>query len=98
MKGRISRRVRSFPISPEVNLRPDENGSAWYLSFIAGDRPGLLSSVARVLINYRVDVQTAKINTLGERAEDSFVITGDALRETKNVIRLESDLIRELQT
>jgi len=26
------------------------------------------------------------------------VITGDALRETKNVIRLESDLIRELQT
>ena len=98
VKGRISRRVRSFPISPEVNLRPDENGSAWYLSFIAGDRPGLLSSVARVLIKYRVDVRTAKINTLGERAEDSFVITGDALRETKNVIRLESDLIRELQT
>jgi [protein-PII] uridylyltransferase len=98
MKGRISRRVRSFPISPEVNLRPDEKGSAWYLSFIAGDRPGLLSSVARVLINYRVDVQTAKINTLGERAEDSFVITGESLRETKNVIRLESDLIRELQT
>jgi [protein-PII] uridylyltransferase len=43
-------------------------------------------------------VQTAKINTLGERAEDSFVITGESLRETKNVIRLESDLIRELQT
>jgi [protein-PII] uridylyltransferase len=98
VKGRISRRVRSFPISPEVNLRPDENGSAWYLSFIAGDRPGLLSSVARVLIQYRIDVRTAKINTLGERAEDSFVITGDALRETKTVIRLESDLIRELQT
>jgi [protein-PII] uridylyltransferase len=98
VKGRLSRRVRSFPISPEVNLRPDENGSAWYLSFIASDRPGLLSSVARVLVKYRVDVRTAKINTLGERAEDSFVITGDALRETKTVIRLESDLIRELQT
>jgi [protein-PII] uridylyltransferase len=98
VKGRISRRVRSFPISPEVNLRPDEKGSAWYLSFIASDRPGLLSSVARVLINYSLDVRTAKINTLGERAEDSFVITGDALRETKNVIRVESELIRELQT
>ncbi|HWX26085.1 MAG TPA: [protein-PII] uridylyltransferase [Steroidobacteraceae bacterium] len=98
IKGRISRRVRSFPITPEVGLRPDEKGSAWYLSFIAGDRPGLLSSVARVLVSYGISVRTAKINTLGERAEDSFVITGDALRETKMVIRLESDLIRELQT
>ena len=98
VKGRISRRVRSFPITPEVGLRPDEKGSAWYLSFIAGDRPGLLSSVARVLVDYGISVQTAKINTLGERAEDSFVITGDALRETKTIIRLESDLIRELQT
>jgi [protein-PII] uridylyltransferase len=98
IKGRISRRVRSFPITPEVGLRPDEKGSAWYLSFIAGDRPGLLSSVARVLVNYGISVRTAKINTLGERAEDSFVITGDALCETNTVIRLESDLIRELQT
>lgn len=97
-RGRISRRVRSFPITPEVNLRPDEKGSSWYLSFIAGDRPGLLSSVARVLVQYGINVQTAKINTLGERAEDSFVVTGDALRETRTVIRLESDLIRELQT
>jgi [protein-PII] uridylyltransferase len=96
--GRISRRVRSFPITPEVSLRPDEKGSSWYLSFIAGDRPGLLSSVARVLVEYRINVQTAKINTLGERAEDSFVVTGDALRETKSIIRLERDLIRVLQT
>ena len=98
VRGRISRRVRSFPITPEVGLRPDEKGSSWYLTFIAGDRPGLLSSVARVLVDYGISVQTAKISTLGERAEDSFVITGDALRETKNVIRLESDLIRELST
>ncbi|HTS55634.1 MAG TPA: [protein-PII] uridylyltransferase [Burkholderiales bacterium] len=98
VKGRISRRVRNFPITPEVGLRPDEKGSAWYLSFTAGDRPGLLSSVARVLVSYGISVRTAKINTLGERAEDSFVITGEALRDTKAVIRLESDLIRELQT
>jgi len=97
-RGRISRRVRSFPITPEVHLRPDERGSSWYLSFSAGDRPGLLSSVARVLVAYGINVQTAKITTLGERAEDSFVINGDALRDTKTVIRLESDLIRELST
>jgi len=98
VKGRVSRRVRSFPVTPEVNLRPDENGNAYYLSFMAGDRPGLLSSVARVLVEYGINVQTAKINTLGERAEDSFVVTGDVLRETRKVINFESDLMHELQT
>jgi [protein-PII] uridylyltransferase len=98
VKGRVSRRLRSFPVTPEVSLRPDERGQSWYLFFTAGDRPGLLSSVARVLVSYGLSVQTAKINTLGERAEDSFVLTGDALRETRNIIKLESDLIRELET
>ena len=104
--GRFLRRSRgasagacvASPITPEVKLRPDERGNAYYLSFMAGDRPGLLSSVARVLVEYGIDVQTAKINTLGERAEDSFVVTGDALRETRNVINLESDLMHELET
>jgi [protein-PII] uridylyltransferase len=96
-RGRVSRRVRSFPVTPEVSVRPDERGRLFYLNFTAGDRPGLLSSVARVLVEYGIEVQTAKINTLGERAEDSFVIRGEALRETRNIIRLESDLIRALQ-
>jgi [protein-PII] uridylyltransferase len=96
--GRVSRRVRSFPITPEVSVRPDERGQSFYLNFTAGDRPGLLSSVARILVEYGIEVQTAKINTLGERAEDSFVIRGEALHETRNVIKLEADLIRVLQT
>lgn len=98
VRGRLSRRVRSFPMVPEVSIRPDERDNAWYLSFTASDRPGLLSSVARVLVDYGISVQTAKINTLGERAEDSFVVTGDVLRETRNVIRLERDLIAQLET
>ncbi|MCW5620093.1 MAG: [protein-PII] uridylyltransferase [Burkholderiales bacterium] len=98
VRGRLSRRVRSFPMTPQVSIRPDERGHAWYLSFTAGDRPGLLSSVARVLVDYGISVRTAKINTLGERAEDSFVVTGDALREMRTVIKLESELIAQLST
>jgi [protein-PII] uridylyltransferase len=64
--------VRSFPVTPEVNLRPDEKGNAYYLSFMAGDRPGLLSSVARVLVEYGIDVQTAKIIRLASEPEDSL--------------------------
>lgn len=95
-RGRLSRQVKAFPLTPEVTIRPDERGAFHYLSLIAGDRPGLLSSVARTLASYDIDVQTAKINTLGSRAEDVFLLKGEALRDSKQVIRLESELIHQL--
>ena len=52
---------------------------------------------ARVLDSHGVNVYTAKINTLGERAEDSFLVTGEALHDSKQVVRLEAELVRELQ-
>ena len=38
--GRLSRRVRHFPISPRVDIRPDERGAYHVLSIVAADRPG----------------------------------------------------------
>jgi [protein-PII] uridylyltransferase len=95
---RLSRQLRHFPISPEVNIQPDERGTYQVLSVIAGDRPGLLSRIARVLTNYDVNLHTAKINTLGARAEDIFLITGSALHDSKKVVRLEAELIEQLRT
>lgn len=97
-KPRLSRQLRHFPISPEVNVQPDEKGTSWVLSVIAGDRPGLLSRIARVLTAYDVNLSTAKVNTLGSRAEDVFIITGEALKDAKTVVRLESALLEQLQT
>jgi [protein-PII] uridylyltransferase len=97
-KPRLSRQLRHFPISPEVNIQPDEKGTSSVLSIIAGDRPGLLSRIARVLTAYDVNLHTAKINTLGARAEDVFIIAGAALRDAKTVVRLESDLVEQLRT
>jgi [protein-PII] uridylyltransferase len=97
-KPRLSRQLRHFPISPEVNVQPDEKGTYWVLSVIAGDRPGLLSRVARVLTAYDVSLHTAKINTLGARAEDVFLVSGEALKDPKTVVRLESDLVEQLRT
>ncbi|MGH8703381.1 MAG: [protein-PII] uridylyltransferase, partial [Burkholderiales bacterium] len=97
-KPRLSRQLRHFPISPEVNIQPDEKGTSSVLSIIAGDRPGLLSRIARVLTAHDVNLHTAKINTLGARAEDVFIITGAALRNAKTVVRLESDLVEQLRT
>ena len=96
--GRLSRHLKHFPITPAVGLYPDERGAFHVLTIVAGDRPGLLSRISRVLVEYSIDVHTAKINTLGERAEDTFLVTGAALREPKTTLRLEADLLTALQT
>jgi [protein-PII] uridylyltransferase len=95
--GRLSRRVRHFPISPVVDIRPDERGTYQVLSVVASDRPGLLYAVARTLSRYRINLHTARINTLGDRAEDIFLISGDALANSKTVLQMEQDLLKELQ-
>jgi len=77
-RGRLSRRVRHFPISPSVDIRPDERGAYQVLSIVASDRPGLLYGVARILARHHINLQTARINTLGDRAEDVFLVTGEA--------------------
>jgi [protein-PII] uridylyltransferase len=95
--GRLSRRVRHFPISPVVDIRPDEKGTYQVLSIVAADRPGLLYGVARTLAQYRISLHTARINTLGDRAEDVFLVSGEALSNPKTVLQLEQDLLKSLQ-
>jgi len=95
--GRLARRVRHFPVSPVVDLRPDERGAYQVLSIVASDRPGLLYAVARVLAEHRVSLHTAKINTLGDRAEDVFLVSGETLTRPKAVLRLEQELFQTLR-
>ncbi len=96
-RGRVSRQLKHFPITPEVNIRPDEKGASYALSIIAGDRPGLLYAIALVLGKYNVNLITAKIVTLGERAEDVFLVSGAALANPRTVLQLEGDLLEALQ-
>ncbi|MEO5932665.1 MAG: [protein-PII] uridylyltransferase, partial [Duganella sp.] len=55
-KGRLSRLSRTFPITPTVDLRPDERGQYYLLSIAANDRTGLLYSIANVLAKYRLNL------------------------------------------
>ncbi|MGQ0710486.1 MAG: [protein-PII] uridylyltransferase [Rhodoferax sp.] len=95
-KGRVSRRVRSFPVAPRVTLRPDEKAQHWLLNIAASDRPGLLYSVARVLARHHVEVQLAKVNTLGERVDDTFLIKGACLQNNRTQIEIETELLEAL--
>jgi [protein-PII] uridylyltransferase len=95
-RGRISRRVKSFPIAPRVTLRPDEKAQHWLLNISASDRLGLLYSVARVLARHHIEVQLAKIATLGERVDDTFLIRGEQLQHNRKQIEIETELLEAL--
>ena len=96
-KGRVSRRVKSFPITPRVDLRPDEKAQRWLLSVSASDRVGLLYSIARVLARHRINLKLAKVTTLGERVEDTFLIDGPELQQNKAQIAIETELLEALK-
>ena len=95
-RGRVSRRVKSFPIAPRVTLRPDEKAQLWLLNISASDRMGLLYSVARVLAKHQIVVQLAKVATLGERVEDTFLIHGAQLQQNRAQIEIETELLDAL--
>ncbi|SNS76796.1 UTP--GlnB (protein PII) uridylyltransferase, GlnD [Noviherbaspirillum humi] len=96
-KARLSRLSRSFPVTPTVDLRPDERGQHYLLSVTANDRNGLLYSIANVLAKYRINLHTAKIMTLGERVEDVFLVDGPLLHNPRSQIQLETDLLEALR-
>jgi [protein-PII] uridylyltransferase len=95
-KGRMSRQSRNFPIPPAVDWRPDERGQYALLSVTATDRTGLLYALAGVLNDYKVNVHMAKIMTLGERVEDSFLVDGPILSNPKTQLELEQKLLEVL--
>jgi [protein-PII] uridylyltransferase len=64
-----------FNTLTHITLSVDERNQRSVLELIAGDRPGLLCDVGKVLMQERIELHAAKIMTVGERAEDVFYIT-----------------------
>ncbi|MEW5789613.1 MAG: [protein-PII] uridylyltransferase [Pseudomonadota bacterium] len=95
--GRVARRLKAFPIEPQVSLSPSDNGRDYVLTLTAGDRPGLLANVARHIHQHGASVLSARINTLGNRAEDVFVLAGDDLNKAGARLALEQDLLESLR-
>jgi [protein-PII] uridylyltransferase len=72
---RAPRQARMFNTPTQIALSVDERNRRSVLEMTAGDRPGLLCDVGRVLMQERIELQAAKIMTVGERAEDVFYVT-----------------------
>lgn len=97
---RAPRQVRVFATRTQINFSLDSHNHRTVMELTAGDRPGLLSQVGRVFRNNDIVIETAKITTVGERAEDVFYITdadGEPL-SSDQCDRLTGELLQTLDT
>jgi [protein-PII] uridylyltransferase len=96
-RGRLSRHQRHHPYPTTVRLEADAQDRGHTLSITCADRGGLLFAVAEALMRHGVSVYAAKIDTLGERVEDTFLIRGDTLRTPAGIEALEADIREALK-
>jgi len=69
-----TRQVRIFATKTLIHFDQDLTRRRTVMELVTGDRPGLLSAVGRTLIDFDINIETAKILTIGERAEDVFYV------------------------
>ena len=94
----VPRRVRMFTTRASVDFGDDTPNGRTVMELIAADRPGLLSKVGQAFIELGIDIEAAKIMTIGERAEDVFYISDEAGAPLDDAarVRLRDNLIAKL--
>ena len=93
---RPSRLSKAFPYPPSVEIKPGDGNASWVIDITATDRPGLLGALAQVFVSFNINLQTAKVMTLGDRVEDTFVVQGDALSQPRTQRQFERALLETL--
>lgn len=85
---RQSRQAKHFPIPTSIQFLDDPLGRHTIIELVTTDRAGLLSQIGQAFINQQISLHSAKITTIGSRAEDMFYVTDqqnqpitDALRQ-----------------
>lgn len=91
LRGRISRQVKHMPIEAQFTLTEETDSNNHQLEIVANDRPGLLATIAHHFLTLEIELHNAKINTLGNRAEDTFLISA------KNGQKLDCDRLQKLK-
>ena len=83
----LPRQARMFTTKTTVDFAETTSHDQTVLELQAADRPGLLSIIGQVFIEQGIDIEAAKIVTIGEKAEDVFYVClesgGGALSEAQ---------------
>ena len=85
----LPRQARMFTTKTTVDFGPSLSSDNTVLEIVAADRPGLLSEIGRVFIERCVDIEAAKIMTIGERAEDVFYISDESGKPLDEAAQIE---------
>lgn len=75
IKRRTPRQLKYFTAPTRTSISNDLSHEYTILEVVSPDRPGFLARLARIFVEYDIELVTAKITTLGERLEDIFFIT-----------------------
>ncbi|MEY4588970.1 MAG: hypothetical protein RL497_1046 [Pseudomonadota bacterium] len=75
IKRRTPRELKQFAIPTRTRISNEDPSGYTVLEVISPDRHGLLATLGRIFMDYKIQVQNAKISTLGERVEDVFFIS-----------------------
>jgi [protein-PII] uridylyltransferase len=74
----LPRQARMFTTQTTVDFSQSTADDQTVLELRATDRPGLLSRIGQIFIEQGIDIEAAKIVTIGERAEDVFYVCLEA--------------------
>ena len=70
----LPRKLRSFDTEIEISFLTDTVNKRTVMELICLDRAGLLLDISKVFKNENIWIESAKIATIGERAEDVFYL------------------------
>lgn len=86
---RESRQAKHFPIPTSIQFHSDPLDRHTVIEIVTTDHAGLLSKIGRAFVKQNIHLQSAKITTIGGRAEDMFYITDQQLRPISDKPRQE---------
>jgi [protein-PII] uridylyltransferase len=94
---RVSRQVKHMPIQADITITLNNETRNYVMEIIASDRPGLLLIIAHAFLKHGVRLHTAKINTLGNRAEDTFLISASDNNKLNEAVAIDTLKIEALK-
>ncbi|WP_254869282.1 bifunctional uridylyltransferase/uridylyl-removing protein GlnD [Vibrio diazotrophicus] len=86
---RLPRQLKHFTVKTTIDFLPTRSKKRTLMEFVALDTPGLLATVGATFSELNLDLHAAKITTMGERAEDLFILTspqGNKLSEEEETL------------
>jgi len=100
VQRRMPRQFKYFSIPTQVEFFDDEYTGYTRMELVARDQPGLLATVGKAFVKTQTRLHDARIATLGEKVEDTFIIShrdNTPIVDNKQRERIRREIIQHLE-